>query len=194
MRRPVIIAAAALTVVVLLVATAFLVRSGHDRGPGPPLGAVLDDADRRVLGAVPVRRGTDPPVVDPAVDLADPTAVARAYLAGARSATPDDHGRTRLRAAAYAAPESPPGSVGVVVLDPPSPGQIRTASVTKLELVAAAADDRRRGYRATVATATGPPGAAASPVAASAYVVLARQPDGRWLVVADAPDLGEGDD
>jgi hypothetical protein len=147
-----------------------------------------------VLGAVPVRRGTDPPVADPAVDLADPTAVARAYLAGARSATPDDHGRTRLRAAAYAAPESPPGSVGVVVLDPPPPGQIRTASVTALELVAAAEDDRRRGYRATVATATGPPGAAASPVAASAYVVLARQPDGRWLVVADAPDLGEGDD
>jgi hypothetical protein len=143
---------------------------------------------------VPVRRGTDPPVADPAVDLADPTAVARAYLAGARSATPDDHGRTSLRAAAYAAPESPPGSVGVVVLDPPPPGQIRTASVTALELVAAAEDDRRRSYRATVATATGPPGVAAAAGVASAYVVLARQPDGRWLVVADAPDLGEGDD
>ena len=194
MRRPPIIAAAALAVVVLLVATAFLVRSSHDRGPGPPLGAVLDDADRRVLGAVPVRRGADPPVVDPAVDLADPTAVARAYLGAARSATPDDHGRTRLRAAAYAAPESPPGSVGVVVLDPPPPGQIRTASVTALELAAAAEDGHRRGYRATVATATGPPGATASTAAASAYVVLARQPDGRWLVVADAPDLLESDD
>ena len=125
--------------------------------------------------------------------VVNPNTVARAYLAGARSATPDDHGRTRLRAAAYAAPESPPGSVGVVVLDPPPPGQIRRASVTALELVAAADDDRRRGYRATVATATGPPGAAASPVAASAYVVLARQPDGRWLVVADAPELLEGD-
>ena len=76
----------------------------------------------------------------------------------------------------------------------PSAARYRTASVTALELVAAAEDDRRRGYRATVATATGPPGAAASPVAGSAYVVLARQPDGRWLVVADSPDLGEGDD
>ena len=194
MRRPPPALAAVIGVVALLAATTALVHGVDDRRPVAPVNTVLDDADRRILGAVPIRRGTDPPPVDPAVDLSDPVAVARAYLAAARSATPDDHGRTRLRAAAYAAPESPPGSVGVVVLDPPPPGQIRTASVTALELVAAAEDDRRRGYRATVATATGPPGAAASPVARSAYVVLARQPDGRWLVVTDAPDLGEGDD
>ena len=79
----------------------------------------------------------------------------------------------------------------MVVLDPPPPGQVRTAAVTALDLVTAAEDDRRRGYRATVATSTGPGDA---PPSRTAYVVLARQPDGRWLVVVDAPDLLEGDD
>jgi len=83
-----------------------------------------------------------------------------------------------------------PAAVGVVVLDPPPPGQVRTAAVTALDLVAATEDDRRRGYRATVATSTGPVTATVT----TAYVVLARQPDGRWLVVVDAPDLLEGDD
>ena len=78
----------------------------------------------------------------------------------------------------------------MVVLDPPPPGQVRTAAVTALDLVTAAEDDRRRGYRATVATSTGP----ATTASTTAYVVLARQPDGRWLVVVDAPDLLEGDD
>ena len=140
-----------------------------------------------------MRRGAGPPPADPAVDFTDPQAVARTYLAAARSATPDDRDRTRLRAAAYAAPGSPTAAVGVVVLDPPPPGQVRTAAVTALDLVAAAEDDGRRGYRATVAMATGPPDGPASTSVTTAYVVLARQPDGRWLVVADAPDLGEGD-
>ena len=106
---------------------------------------------------------------------------------------PDDRDRTRLRATAYAAPHSPTAAVGVVVLDPPPTGQVRTASVTALELVAATEDDGRRGYRATVAMATGPPDGPASTSVTTAYVVLARQPDGRWLVVAEARELGEGD-
>jgi hypothetical protein len=160
-------------------------------GPGPPLGAVLDEADRRALDAEPVRRGADPPPVDPAVDLTDPAAVARAYLTAARAGDPDDGGRTRLRAAGYAVPGSPPGTVGVLVLDPPPPGQVRTASVATLDLVAADPADRRRGYRASVATATGPPGGAAVLGLVPAYVVLARQPDGRWLVTTDTPESAE---
>ena len=154
---------------------------------------MLDGLDRRALGAVPMRRGAGPLPADPAVDFTDPMVVARTYLAAARSATPDDRDRTRLRAAPYAAPGSPTAAVGVVVLDPPPPGQVRTAAVTALDLVAAAEDDGRRGYRATVAAATGPPGGPATTNATTAYVVLARQPDGRWLVVADARELGEGD-
>jgi hypothetical protein len=150
---------------------------------------VLDGSDRHALDAAPLLRGPDPPPADPAVDLSDPAAVARAYLAAARSATPADHGRTRRDAVPYAAAGSP-AAVGVVVLDPPPPGQVRTAAVTALDFVAATEDDRRRGYRATVAMSTGP----ATATVTTAYVVLARQPDGRWLVVVDAPDLLEGDD
>jgi hypothetical protein len=181
-------------VAALLVAVTVVLHGGGDRWPDAPLDSVLDDADRRVLGAVPIRRGTDPAPADPTVDLTDPVAVARAYLAAARSVTPDDHGHTHLRASAYAEPGSPPGSVGVVVLDPPPAGQSRTATVTTLRLAAASEDDRRRGYRATVTTATGRPGGAVTTALVAAYVVVARQPDGRWLVVADAPELLEGND
>ena len=186
------LAAAALVVVAVALASAALVAPGRD--PGPPLGAVLGGPDRQVLDAAPVRRGPDPPPADPAVDLTDPAAVARAYLVAARAAGADLAGRTHLQAASYAVPGSPPAAVGVRVLDPPPPGQVRTATVPLLDLVAADADDRRRGYRAGVATATGPPGGAAVPAVATAYVVLARQPDGRWLVTADTPDRPDGDD
>jgi len=187
----VVLTAVVLAVVVLAIIGAFLM--SRDPQPGPPLGAVLDGSDRRALAAVPMRRGAGPPPADPAVDFTDPQVVARTYLAAARSAEPDDRDRTRLRATAYAAPHSPTAAVGVVVLDPPPTGQVRTASVTALELVAATEDDGRRGYRATVAMATGPPDGPVTTSVTTAYVVLARQPDGRWLVVADARDLGEGD-
>ena len=161
---------------------------------GPPLGAVLDGPDRRALDAVPVRRGAAPVPADPAVDLTDPQAVVRAYLVAARATTADDRDHTHLRAAAYAERGSPPATVGAIVLDPPPPGQVRTATVTALDLVAADEADRRRGYRATVTTETGPAAATRSATTVTvAYVVLARQPDGRWLVAADSPVL-PGDD
>jgi hypothetical protein len=175
-------------VAVVLTAAVLLV---HRDDPGPPLGAVLDGPDRRALGAVPLQRGADPPPADPAVDRTDPTAVARAYLCAARAVTADDQRRTRRQASPYAAPGSP-AAVGLVVLDPPPPGQLRMATVTALDLAAAADDDERRGYRASVTTSTGPPGGVATTAVTTAYVVLARQPDGRWLVVADALDLLEG--
>lgn len=187
MPRPLLAAAAALAVAVLLL----VVVAEHRGEPGPPLGAVLDGPDRRALGAVPLRRGADPPPADPTVDRTDPAAVARAYLAAARSTTPADRGRTHLEAVAYTAPGSP-AAVGVVVLDPPPPGQVRTATVTALELALSAEDDRRRGYRAAVTMATGPSGGPTTVAVTDAYLVLAREPDGRWLVVADGPDLGEG--
>ena len=176
-------------VVVVLVAAA--VPAVLDGDPsGPPLGAVLDGTDRRELDAAPVRRGTAPTPVDPAVDLTDPQAVLRAYLGAARATSADDRGRTHLRAAAYAEPGSTPAAVGVLVLDPPPPGEVRTAAVTGLELVATDEADERRGYRATVTTSSGPgPG-----IVSTAYVVLAQQADGRWLVAADSAVLPDGDD
>ena len=191
MPRPLLLATTMLLATAMLVVALLAVVAHHDR-PGPPLGAVLDGADRRALDAVPMRRGADPPPADPAVDLTDPAAVARAYMTAARSTTPDDGGRTRRSAVPYAAPGSP-AAVGIVVLDPPLPGQVRTAAVNALVLAAAAEDDRRRAYRAGVTTSTGPPGGTGVAAAADAYVVLARQPDGHWLVVADASEPLEGD-
>jgi hypothetical protein len=191
-----LVAALVVLVAVLAPLAVTLLTGRGDTEPGPPLGAALDGSDRRSLDAVPVRRGAAPPAVDPAVDLADPQAVARAYLVGARSAGSDDGGRTHLHAAGYAAPGSPPAAVGVLVLDPPPPGRVRTAAVTALDLVAEDDADLRRGYRATVATTTGPPGGTAvgPPAVSAAYVVLDRQADGHWLVTADTPDVPEGDD
>jgi hypothetical protein len=157
---------------------------------------VLSEQDRHALDAVPVRRGAPPPRTDPAVDRTDAAAVARAYLAAAHSVAAADAGGTHLRAAGYAVPGSPPATVGVVVLDPPPAGSVRTAAVTALALVAADHGDRRRGYRAEVGTATGPPGAAAVVDLVARYVVLTRQPDGRWLVAVDSPatpDLPAGE-
>jgi hypothetical protein len=164
---------------------------------GPPLGGTLSEEDRVALDAPPVQRGEPPAPVGPGVDLTDPEAAARAYLAAAHSVTPADTGRTQLRATGYAAPGTAPGAVGEVVLDPPPPGALRTATVTALELVAVDHDDLRRGYRAEVGTATGPPGGAVAVELVTRYVVLARQPDGLWLVAADSPatpDLPAGED
>lgn len=163
----------------------------------PPLGAALSEGDRIALDAAPVLRGQAPAPVDPTVDLTDPQAVARTYLAAAHSITSDDAGHTHLRAAGYAVPGSPPATVGVVVLDPPPAGSVRTATVTALDLVAADQNNQRRGYRAEVGTATGPPGETVAIDLIARYVVLARQPDGQWLVALDSPptpDLPVGED
>lgn len=194
---PLLAAAAAVTVAVLaLLLGGVGAHAGPPKGDPPP-GAALSEDDRAALDAVPVERGAPPAPVDPTVDLTDPPSVARAYLTGAHSTTPDDGGRTQLRAAGYAAPGSPPAAVGVVVVDPPPAGSVRTATVTALTLVAADTGDRHRGYRAELGTATGAPGGDATVDLVVRDVVLARQPDGRWLVTADTatnPDLPSGED
>ncbi|MHA6792422.1 hypothetical protein ACVGVM_02715 [Pseudonocardia bannensis] len=197
--------AAALAAIVMLVTVLLLGRPSIEetRPDTRPLGAVLGAADRSELAAPAIGRGSGDPVVDPGVRPTDPDAVARAYLVAAHGAVGEDAGRTHRRAAGYAAPGSVPAQVGVVVIDAPPPGAVRTATVTSLELVAADRRGSRRGYRATVATATGPPGAPDTALERgeiAGYLVLARQPDGRWLVRTEtpttppAPDLpvGEG--
>ncbi len=162
-----------------------------------PLGGVLSDADRHDLAAIPLQRGADQAPVDPSVDFTDPEAVARAYLSAARSVSPADLGRTHLRAAGYAAPGSPAATVGVVVIDAPPAGSVRTATVTALELIAADQGNNRRGYEAEIGTATGPPGGPVTVELVRGHIVLAHQSDGRWLVAADSPtdpDLSAGED
>jgi hypothetical protein len=191
--------AATVAAVLAVLALVLLARGASGQVPpsgDPPPGAAIGADDRRALDARPVDRGTPAPPADPAVDLRDPDAVARAYLTAAYSVRPEDAGRTHLRAAGYAAPGTPPATVGVLVLDPPPPGTTRTASVTALDQLAADDADDRRGYRAEIATATGPPGGPATTDRLVRQVVLAHQPDGRWLVAAEStasPDLSTSD-
>ncbi|GAA1245645.1 hypothetical protein GCM10009609_06280 [Pseudonocardia aurantiaca] len=191
-----LLAALAVTAVA---AAAFLLTAGTTEVPpsgDPPIGGAISEEDRGALDAPPVERGAPAPPADPGVDLTNPEAVAKAYLVAAHSLTPDDAGHTHLRGAAYAVPGSPPATVGVVVVDPPPPGAARTASVTALELAAADSGNTRRGYRAEVGTATGPPGGLLTVALVERYVVLAHQPDGRWLVAGDSPatpDLPAGE-
>lgn len=177
------------TVAVLVVAVAVLgVWLAGSPDATPRQGGALSAGERQVLDAPGVVRGADAPPVDPVVDLLDPAAVARAYLVAAHSLSADDAGRTHLRAAGYAVPGSPPATVGVLVVDPPPPGAQRRASVRALELVASDPADQRRAYLAAVETTTGPGDLAVF----TGHIVLAHQPDGRWLVAADTaenPDL-----
>jgi hypothetical protein len=190
----------ALAVTAVAVVAFLLTAGGTTEAPpsgDPPIGGAISEEDRIALDAVPVERGEPAAPADPAVDLADPDAVARAYLGAAHSLTAEDAGHTHMRGAAYAVPGSPPATVGVIVVDPPPPGSARTATVTALELAAADHGNNRRGYRAEVGTATGPPGGPLVLGLGERYVVLARQPDGRWLVAADSPatpDLPAGED
>lgn len=157
---------------------------GSDR-PAP----VLDPQDRAALGGQDIVRG-DPPAVTYPVP-ADPDAVARGYLVAAYAATPGDAGRTRLDAARYAEPGSPPAVVGVPVLDPPVQGARRVAAVDALVPASAAPQRARLSYLAEVRMTTGSPGAAVRTSLLRTQIVVHRQPDGRWLVVAETPDTAD---
>ena len=190
-RLPLLAAAATVLVTVgalLLTGSGSVAPSGGDPVPGP----VVDAEDRAALGSAPVVRGADAPPPDPGVTLTDPVAVVRAYLQAAHGIDAADGGRTHLRAAPYAVPGTAAATIGVLVVDPPPPGTDRTASVRSLELEAADRADRRRGYLAAVETRTG-----GDASVFTTTVVVARQPDGRWLVAAETPenpDLRAGED
>jgi hypothetical protein len=197
-RLPVLAAAAAIAV---CAAALLLTGAGHTPPSGgeplPPGAVTLDAADRRAVAAEPVLRGADAPAADPGVTFTDPEAVARAYLQAAHSVEPADGGRTHLRAAPYAVPGTAAATVGVLVVDAPQAGSVRRATVRSLELVAADRGDRRRGYLAAIETRTTSPGATAADRVLTGHVVVARQPDGRWLVAAETPenpDLPVGED
>ncbi len=195
-----LIAAAAVVLVTgggLLLGGAALAPPAGDPPPGAPPAVTLDDDDRAALDAAPIVRGEDAPAPDPGVTFTHPEAVVRAYLAAAHSGTADDAGRTHLRAAPYAVPGTAAADVGVLVLDPPPPGATRTATVRELELIAADRGDRRRGYRAVVETRTGADRGPSDTTLLTSDVVVAQQPDGRWLVAAETPenpDLAVGED
>ena len=113
----------------------------------------LDGPARRALDARP-SGGCGPLPADPAIDLTDPEAVAQAYLVAAGSVVAADAGRTTC-AAAYAAPGSPPATVGTVLLDPPP---ARSGAHRRRHGARAGSRRRstlRRGYLASISTCNG---------------------------------------
>jgi len=152
----------------------------------------LSPADRDALAAAPVSPGRVPAGPDPAVDLTDPRAVATAYVSAAYSARDTDAGLTNRAATPYAAPGTPPNTVGVLVLTPPSPGHSRTATVTDVTQCAGEPTGTRRAYLVGYRAAEHPT-AAALGVRQIRYLLLVRQFDGRWLVAGDTADAQVGE-
>ncbi|MBO0874503.1 MAG: hypothetical protein J2P19_14020 [Pseudonocardia sp.] len=160
--------------------------------PDGPTGSVLSPADRDALAAVPVDPGAAPGRPDPSVDFADPVAVARAYVVAGYSLAGSDAGHTNRAATPYAAPNTPPGTVGVLVLTPPPPGHRAVAAVTDVTQVGGEPTDTRRGY--LVGYRVTSDGAEASPgQRRTRYLMLARQFDGRWLVADDTAEAQVGE-
>ena len=175
----------------------WLMLAGPSRDPSsawtPDQGA-LSPADRDALAAAPVNPGSVPTGPDPAVDLTDPRAVATAYVTAAYSARDTDSGLTNRAATPYAAPGTPPNTVGVLVLSPPPPGHSRTATVTDVTQCAGEPTGERRaylvGYRSAEHLAADPGAAGARQIR---YLLLVRQFDGRWLVAGDTTDAQVGE-
>jgi hypothetical protein len=180
--------------IAVLLGGIWLMVAGPDHDPSSawtPDQGTLSPADRDTLGAAPVRPGAVPAGPDPAVDFADPRAVASAYVVAAYSLRDSDAGTTNRRATPYAAPSTPPNTVGVLVLAPPPAGQTSAATVTDVVQVNGEPTDTRRGYLVGYRTSERPAPASAATAPGdrtTRYLLLVRQFDGRWLVAGDTTD------
>ena len=174
-------------IVLLVLAGALYLVAGRGSGVDDTGGGTLSGADRDALAAPPVERGADAPGPDPSVDLTDPAAVARAYVTAGYSLRDTDVDHTNRRAVPYAAPATPPSTVGVLVVAPPPPGRRATAIVTDVEQVNGEETDTRRGYVVGYRTDLDPPGRP-DPQRRTRYLLLVRQIDGHWLVAGDSAD------
>ncbi|HWN34437.1 MAG TPA: hypothetical protein VNP03_16925 [Pseudonocardia sp.] len=187
----------AAVVIAVLLGGVWLMVAGPAREPSSAWtadrGAVLSPADRDALAPAPVVQGAEPAGPDPSVDLTDPRAVATAYVVAAYSLSPGDAGRTNRRATPYAAPSTPPNTVGVLVLTPPPAGHSTGAAVTDVTQVSGEPTDTRRGYLVGYRTSEDPDPAGVPGDRTTRYLLLVRQFDGRWLVAGDTADAQVGE-
>ena len=155
--------------------------AGGRTGGDEETGGTFSPADRQTLGAAPVERGADAGGPDPAVDLTDPAAVARAYVTAAYGLWDTDAGHTNRRGVPYAAPGTPPATVGVLVIAAPPAGRHAGVTVTGVEQVSGEPTGTRRGYLVGYRTDL-------DPAPGRRYLLMVRQIDGDWLVAGDSPD------
>jgi hypothetical protein len=189
-RNPMIVGTVCTVVMLTLAGALYLLAHCADTcgdGSDDTSGGTLSSADRQVLDAPPVERGIDATGPDPSVDLHNPVAVASAYVVAAYSLRDTDAGHTNRRAVPYAAPATPPWTVGTLVVTAPPPGAHSTATVIDVRQVSGEETGTRRGYVVSYRTTPDPSG---SPAAApgTRYLLLVRQIDRRWLVGGDSID------
>lgn len=128
--------------------------------------------------------------IPPGLDFGQPDEVARAYLEAAHSLRDVDTGRTNRRVMPYLSPDNPANPRGLVVVDAPAAGRT-TAQVVDLRRVQADRSGRMVAYQARWSVLAGP--SESSVEHRTSFVVLIRQPDGRWLVRQEATSLHPGD-
>ncbi|MFF5992370.1 hypothetical protein [Prauserella flavalba] len=146
----------------------------------------------RSAASLPPERPGAPGSRDPSgIDFGRPTAVARAYLVAAHTLRDTDRGKTNRRVLPYLAPDNPANPRGLVVVDPPPAGQTTTATVEQLQMVGSDQARQRIAYEARWSVSTGR--SAPKIDRRATFVVLARQPDGRWLVIQESTRLQPGD-
>lgn len=156
-------------------------------------GPVRPDA-RRAVPAPPELPGESAPAASPGLDFTRPEDVAHAYLIAAHSLRDTDRNTTNRRVLPYLAPTNPDNPRGLVVTDAPPAGQETTAAIDQLRVATADQAGQMIAYEATWSVSTGTVGQpAAAPQRHTSFVVLQRQPDGRWLVTRESVDLQPGD-
>ncbi|MEU0514517.1 MULTISPECIES: hypothetical protein [Amycolatopsis] len=156
-------------------------------GSTTPTAPIGPDARRAASGA-PQLPGESRAAIPPGLDFARPEEVARAYLVAAHSLTDTDRDRTNRRVLPYLAPTNPANPRGLVVVTAPPAGQATTAVVDRLEAAFSDETGQTVAYQATWSAITGD-----ARNTQTSYVVLQRQPDGRWLVTQESARLHPGD-
>ncbi|MFC4003021.1 hypothetical protein ACFS2C_13685 [Prauserella oleivorans] len=171
----------------------WLAASNADAPPGetPPSSTAspaeqpIGPEARSAASPPPERPGDSVSSVPLGLDFRRPAEVARAYLVAAHSLRGTDRGRTNRRVLPYLAPDNPANPRGLVVVDPPPAGQATTATVDRLRVVGSDQARQRIAYEAQWS--------APAIDRRTTFVVLARQPDGRWLVTQESTRLQPGD-
>ncbi|MDX8143222.1 hypothetical protein SK854_13930 [Lentzea sp. BCCO 10_0061] len=113
-------------------------------------------------------------------NFADPRSVAKAYIEAAHSAEADEIGRTNRRVLPYLAPENPDNPRGSLVVE-------ATGKAVVISVEVAVGNEEQSAATTKVTWRSG------DGQLRETFVTLRRQPDGRWLVMAEMARLQPAD-
>ena len=137
-------------------------------------------AARSAIGDTPQAPLSGTPSAAAGTNFADPRSVAKAYVEAAHSAEPNEIGRANRRVVPYLAPDNPDNPRGSLVVD--ATGK---AVVISVETAVGNEEQSAATTKATWRSGAGE--------LRETFVVLRRQQDGRWLVMAELARLQPAD-